>query len=169
MLGLLAAIPLSKFCEKIHEPQNSFLRLQLVDPERWYKRLRERALMIMRAILVALAAAASSIIPASAEITDHSANYYLPGCWDFAEKRFGNNPFLQGECIGILEGLAVTASELDPSLVASRSCTPDDVTLAQMASVVVHWFDQHPERWHEDFRTNVLLALHDAWPCPTTR
>jgi Rap1a immunity proteins len=126
--------------------------------------------MVLKAILVAIAAMALPITnSARAEITDHSANYYLPGCWDFAKKRFGNNPFLQGECVGILEGLSVTASQLDPTFVASRSCAPDDVTLAQMASVVVHWFDQHPERWNEDFRALTLLAMHDAWPCPTKK
>lgn len=126
--------------------------------------------MITKAILVALAATALSITnSARAEITDHSVNYYLPGCRDFADKRFGNNPFLQGECVGILEGLSVTAPLLDPIFVVSRSCAPDDVTLAQMASVVVHWFDQHSERWHEDFRALALLAMHDAWPCPTSK
>jgi hypothetical protein len=34
--------------------------------------------------------------------TDHSANYYLPGCRDFVNKQFAREPFLQGECIGIL-------------------------------------------------------------------
>src|SRR4029077_2084657 len=82
---------------------------------------------------------------AKADNTDHSANYYLPGCRDFANKKFGSDPFLQGECVGILEGLSVLASDLDATFVVSRSA------LRTMA-VVVRWFDQHPERWHEDFR-----------------
>jgi Rap1a immunity proteins len=96
---------------------------------------------------------------------DHSANYYLPGCRDFALQRFGDNPFLQGECVGILEGLSATASNLDPFFMVSRSCAPDNATLAQMAAVIVWWFDQRPERLHEDFRALALHALHDAWPC----
>ncbi len=124
----------------------------------------------MKATLGALAVAAVVMTyPARADNTDHSANYYLPGCRDFANKEFARNPFLQGECIGIIEGLSVTASDLDPIFVVNRSCTPDNATLAQMATVVVLWFDQHPERWHQDFRALALLALHDAWPCPTSK
>jgi Rap1a immunity proteins len=100
---------------------------------------------------------------------DHSANHYLAGCRDFADKKFGNNPFLEGECVGILEGLSAMASELDPFYAVLRSCPPDNVTLAKMAAVVVRWFDQRPESWHEDFRALALHALHDAWPCPTNK
>jgi hypothetical protein len=106
-----------------------------------------------------------TINSAKADNTDHSANYYLPGCRAFADKHFADQPFLQGECVGITEGLAVLAPDLGPGFVISRSCMPDDVTLGQMATVVVRWLDQHPERWHEDFKALTLLALHDAWPC----
>ena len=103
---------------------------------------------------------------AAADNADHSANYYLPGCRAFIDKQFVSDPFAQGECAGILEGLSVTASNLDPAIfVVSRSCTPDDVTLAQITTVVVRWLDERPQRWHEDFRALALLALHDAWPC----
>jgi hypothetical protein len=119
--------------------------------------------------LVVLCALACTSAHAQPITNDHSANYYLPGCRDFADKKFGNDPFLQGECVGILEGLSVMASDLDPFFVVRRSCTPDDVTLVQMAAVVVRWFDHHPERWHEDFRAATLVALHDAWPCPTSK
>jgi hypothetical protein len=114
----------------------------------------------------ALAILAAVLTPATADNTDHSANYYLPGCRDFVNRQFARAPFLQGECVGIIEGLAVTASDLDPTVfVISRSCAPDNATLGQMATVVVHWLDQHPERWNEDFKALALLALHDAWPC----
>jgi hypothetical protein len=124
----------------------------------------------MKAMLAALAVMAVTITNSvKADETDNSANYYLPGCRDFVNKKYSNNPFLQGECVGILAGLSVTASLLDPMLVVSRSCTPDDATLNQIAAVIVRWFDQRPERWHEDFRASALLALHDAWPCPTNK
>ncbi len=124
----------------------------------------------MKTMFFALAVAIFAVTkPANADNTDHSANYYLPGCRDFANKRYGGDQFLQGECVGILEGLSVTASDLDPMFVVSRSCTPDNATLSQMAAVVVRWFDQHPERWHEDFRALALLALHDAWPCNASK
>jgi Rap1a immunity proteins len=118
----------------------------------------------MKAIFWALViATALTAKPAAAD--DHSANYYLPSCRDFINERFAREPFLQGECVGIIEGLAVMASDLAPSFVVSRSCVPDDATLAQLTTVVVRWLDQHPEIWHKDFRPLVLLALHDAWPC----
>lgn len=124
----------------------------------------------MKAMLAALAVMAVTITnSAKADETDHSANYYLPGCREFVNKQFGSNPFLQGECVGILEGLSVTATNLNRMFAVSVSCVPDNATLNQIAAVVVRWFDQHPERWHEDFRASALLALHDAWPCPTNK
>jgi hypothetical protein len=102
---------------------------------------------------------------AAAAGNDHSANYYLPSCSSYVNKEFSEAPFLQGKCVGIIEGLAVMASDLAPGFVVSRSCVPDDVTLGQMTAVVVQWLDQHPQQWHRDFRALVLHALHDAWPC----
>jgi Rap1a immunity proteins len=125
---------------------------------------------MIRMLLVLCALTVELVLTSPAWATDHSANYYLPGCRDFANKTFSTDPFLQGECVGILEGLSVFASDLDPRPgyhMFSRSCPPDNATLAQIATVVVRWFDQHPERWHEDFRADALFALHDAWPCPT--
>ena len=121
----------------------------------------------MLAVLCALTVGPVLTSPAGAQSTDHSATYYLPGCRDFANRKSGDNLFLQGECVGVLEGLLATASLLDPKFVVSRSCMPDGATVAQIVTVVVRWFDQHPERWLEDFRASALLALHDAWPCPT--
>jgi hypothetical protein len=120
----------------------------------------------MKTIFAALAIlAALATRTAATEAWDHSANYYLPSCRAFANEQFATGPFRQGECVGILEALAMMASNMDKTLVASSSCTPDDVTFSQMTTVVVRWLDQHPQRWHEDFRVLALLALHDAWPC----
>jgi hypothetical protein len=98
---------------------------------------------------------------AAAEYTDHSANFYLPACRDFASMRSGGDHFLQGQCVGIIEGLTVMASDA-AYFESSRSCVPDDATLIQMATVVVRWLDRHPEDWHKDFRSLTLFALHDA-------
>ena len=99
-------------------------------------------------------------------MSDHSANYYLPSCRAFVDRQFGRDPFTQGECVGILEALAMTATDLDPAaFVISRSCAPDDATLPQITAVVVRWLDERPQRWNEDFRALALFALHDAWPC----
>jgi hypothetical protein len=75
--------------------------------------------------------------------------------------------FLAGECIGILEGLSVMA--YDAVFDTSRACVPDNVTLGQMAAIVVSWFDRHPEDWHRNFKATALFAMHDAWPCKYPR
>jgi hypothetical protein len=117
-------------------------------------------------LLAFLLVAMTGAITNAAGNDDHSAKYYLPACRSFVNRDVSADPFRQGQCVGIIEGLAVTASDLDPKLfVVSRSCAPNDGTLSQMATVVVHWLDQHPAEWHRDFRSLALLALHDAWPC----
>lgn len=120
----------------------------------------------MKAIFLALViVTALTAIPAAA--SDQSANYYLPSCRAFANEQFAKDPFRQGECVGIIEGLAVVASDMASVSVFAGigSCPPNDITVAQLTTVVVRWLDQHPERWNEDFMPLVLLALHDAWPC----
>jgi hypothetical protein len=118
----------------------------------------------MKAIFWALAIATMlTAYPAAAD--DHSANFYLPSCRGLANEHYGKSPLREGECVGILEGLSMLAPYLDPAHLASRSCVPDDATFGQLTTVVVRWLDQHPQRWHEDFRSLALLALHDAWPC----
>jgi hypothetical protein len=57
-------------------------------------------LKMMKAMIVPIAATILALTTsAKADNTDHSANYYLPGCRDFANKKFGSDPFLQGECV----------------------------------------------------------------------
>jgi Rap1a immunity proteins len=123
--------------------------------------LLRREGLTMKAIFWApVIATALTANPAAAD--DHSASYYLPSCRDFINERFAREPFRQGECVGLIEGLAINASDLP--FAGSRSCAPENVS-AQLTAVVVRWLDQHPQRWHEDFRALALFALHDAWPC----
>ena len=117
----------------------------------------------MKAIFWALAIVTAALTAIPAAASDHSANYYLPSCKDFINERFAREPFRQGECVGLIEGLVINASDLP--FAGSRSCAPENVTVAQLTAVVVRWLDQHPQRWHEDFRALALFALHDAWPC----
>jgi hypothetical protein len=111
------------------------------------------------AIMVAL-----TTNPIAAQSDDHSANHYLPSCRDFLNGNFAKNPLLQGQCVGIIQALAVFAA--DQPFQTSRSCPPDRATLHQLTTVVVRWIEERPRRWHENFLVLVLLALHDAWPCP---
>jgi hypothetical protein len=95
--------------------------------------------------------------------TERNTDFYLPGCRDFAEHKSPLDSFLQGECVGIIEALAIYAQDF--RFESSKSCMPDDVTLGQMTTTVVRWLDRRPQRWNEDFTAPVLEALHDAWPC----
>jgi hypothetical protein len=108
-----------------------------------------------------VAAIASMLIanPAAAE----SVNFYFPSCKDFTSGRTEKNPFLQGVCVGLLEGLATFANKLPSE--ESRSCPPDNVNAAELTKAVVQWLEQRRQRWDEDFRSLAVLALHDTWPC----
>jgi Rap1a immunity proteins len=119
----------------------------------------------MRALL-SLVLMAVMIAPGAAGEPDHSANRYLPACRNYVNRQFAINPFDQGKCVGILQGLVMLSRELDPKKYeVGRTCPPGDVTLGQMTAVVVRWLDQRPQEWHEDFGALALNALHDAWPC----
>ena len=123
---------------------------------------------------------ALSIVAASNAKADDvgGANHLLPACRSLAARQAGVNSFETGYCAGLIEGLRSTTRFLDPlwagelsklpgTTLVWRSCIPDDVTLSQSAAVIVHWLDQHPERWHEDLTKLAMQAMHDAWPCKT--
>ena len=113
----------------------------------------------MKAIL-GIAALAGVLIttPASAE----AVSFYMPSCKDFINGK-SENMFLQGVCVGLLEGIATFASKLPAE--SSRSCPPDNVNAADLTKAVVKWFDEHQARWSEDFRSLSLEALRASWPC----
>jgi hypothetical protein len=88
----------------------------------------------------------------------HSANYVLPGCKGFLDKKsvpFPDEAIMEGYCVGFLEGLAYTTD----------FCQPKGVTTNQAIAVVVKYIEARPERMHEDFRMLALEALITAWPC----
>ena len=114
-------------------------------------------------ILIAVAALTTTTL-AAADSSDHSANYFLPACQDFVNKQYSKEPFLQGQCIGMIEALATFAVNLP--FKTSQSCPPENATIGQLTAVVARWLEQHPDRWHQNFTALALFALHDAWPCP---
>jgi len=103
------------------------------------------------------------MIPASGA-DDHSANYYLPSCRDYVNRRSVNpfKQFQQGECVGIIYAQSAYANSLP--FQTAQSCVPDNATIGQMATVVVRWLDERPQRWNEDFRNLVLYALGKKHP-----
>jgi hypothetical protein len=88
-----------------------------------------------------------------------SANAVVSGCRFYAGPTTSQNPrydpFGQGYCIGLLEGLDYEGVQ----------CRPPEVTLGQLVRVVVQYIDGRPARLHEDFRILAIEAMKTAWPC----
>jgi hypothetical protein len=102
------------------------------------------------AILLALT------MPASAEDMA-SANYFLPGCKGFVEKK-KTLASSEALCAGFVTGLAFGISGRD-------SCQPERVTNNQVVAVVIKYIEARPERMHEQFGDLAIEALAAAWPC----
>jgi Rap1a immunity proteins len=117
----------------------------------------------MKTIFAALGIVAALATNPAVAASDGSANYYLPGCREFASPHpILSDQLNQGECIGIIEALRQMSWLMPPTF---QSCAPDGVTNLQLAVVVVRWLDQHPQRWNENFQYLTLEALREAWPC----
>jgi hypothetical protein len=111
----------------------------------------------------------------TAASADDSANYMLPGCRAYADRKPPyDRLFEQGLCAGVLRGIGFmggsTMETVDGRVVRVpilEWCLdiPDAVTLRQMAKVVVAYIDARPAQMHEDFRLLALNALRTAWPC----
>jgi hypothetical protein len=88
-----------------------------------------------------------------------SANAVVSGCRFFDGPTTSHNsrfdPFGQGYCVGLLEGLDYEGVQ----------CRPREVTLGQIVRVVVQYIDSRPARMHEDFRVLAIEAMKAAWPC----
>jgi hypothetical protein len=113
--------------------------------------------------LLGIATAAMLLATTAAAKADNSANFYLPACRNFINKVTKKDPIMQGQCVGILEGITFFAANAPFEEI--RFCIPPSVTSLQSVTVVVKWLEQHPGRWKEDFRMLASYALHDTWPC----
>jgi len=88
----------------------------------------------------------------------NTANYVMPGCRSFLARSKNEDPFLQGRCFGLVDGIALGLAK----------CLPTDITLFQVMRVVVQYIDSQPARLHEDFRLLAGEAMVKAWPCPVS-
>ena len=68
-----------------------------------------------------------------------------------------------GICLGEIEALNWLAPGVHNSRL--RSCVPENITMAQMANVIVHYLDRDPDRLREPFEGLALEALAHTWPC----
>jgi hypothetical protein len=130
---------------------------------------------MVRSVLFGAAALVLTITAASAAEDISSANYMLPGCQAYADRKPPyDRPFEQGLCAGTVRGIGFMGSStmetVDGRVVRTAIqewCLdlPDAVTVRQMVRVVVAYIDARPARMHEDFRLLALEALRTAWPC----
>jgi hypothetical protein len=109
------------------------------------------------AILVVGAITVSDAFAKEADI--HSANAVVPGCRFFDGSTTSKNPrfdpFGQGYCVGLLNGLDYDGVR----------CRPPEIAWGQLVRVVLKYIDIRPERMHEDFRVLAIEAMKTAWPC----
>ena len=102
---------------------------------------------------------------ALAEKMDSSAGYFLSRCRAVVDHEY-DKLFDIGICSGVMVAIHDTSMLLNaPANSQVRACMPDSITVEKSIAVVVHWLDRHPQRWHENFTSLAMSALHDAWPC----
>lgn len=102
---------------------------------------------------------------------------------------YAHNTFKQGWCFGHLQTIremivywqiqvtktvAILSGDHNPSAevltqtieaTPSMTCIPNEVSMAQMARILVKWLHDHPERLHERISILTLDAFHDAFAC----
>ena len=77
----------------------------------------------------------------------------------------------EGHCLGYLSGARDVFEEWDESNTRlhgnnpSPVCLPSNVTMHEIALVVVKYLNDHPNKLHNDISLLVMLALSDAYPC----
>lgn len=119
--------------------------------------------ILIAAVTVAL------VYPAAAGPATSSGDDLLAGCRAVATGTHPapNDSTQAGICFGELEALNWLAPGQKSTLL--RSCVPDDVTVQQMAKVVVAYIEQHRDRAREPFQGLALEALASTWPCQESR
>jgi hypothetical protein len=124
-----------------------------------------------------LGAALALAVTAAGRAEDiDSANYILPACQDFLNRK---QPYTggQGFCAGTIAGISFVGKDLrrlrlDYTSESGAWITwvycldiPDKATLNQAVRVVVSYIEARPARMHESFAELALEALRAAWPC----
>ena len=87
-----------------------------------------------------------------------SGNFMLPYCKDKAK-----DPFFYGVCFGTITAISNMTDMLQKEY---SFCKPRGATGSQTIPVVILFMEQHPEYMHLPFNWLVVMALHEAFPCP---
>ena len=115
------------------------------------------------AILTAMVAAAS------AAEEDSSANALLPYC-RLASSQPGNQAYLAGRCVGLVQGVADTLSlmkqaDAQNNIVQLCIDRPKSAGTGQAVEAVVKYGDAHPDQTRAPLTVFAALALTEAWAC----
>ena len=106
---------------------------------------------------IVIVAVMALLVQPRAATVQMSANDVMPGCRELADGT-GKNLVLQGYCRGVVQQFLSFGSLVG-------MCSPNQISIAQAARVVVLYIDQRPARAHEGFTDLALEALQQAWPC----
>lgn len=93
-----------------------------------------------------------------------SGNAFLSECGDMTQKTSAT--FVQGVCVGYVEGvregfqMAYPVQNLNPPY-----CIPAEATVGQLASILIKFIKDHPEKSHLETRMLEIESLTDAFPC----
>lgn len=104
-----------------------------------------------------------------------NGNALIKGCKEAIHiNDFGNPPPVSfvgaGICLGRIAGISDLNTIYEAKYPGSAIfCKPKAVTIEQMARVVTHYLEDHPERLHLDSSILVVLALVSAYPCNDKR
>jgi hypothetical protein len=117
--------------------------------------------IVLCAAMLALATSAAGAVEATSSA---SANAMLPNCKALINATQSNTR-AAGYCEGMIVMFAFMSPFLDSYSYAGCTEFPNNVTVQQVARVIVRYIEARPQRIHESFMALVIEALHEAWPC----
>jgi hypothetical protein len=122
--------------------------------------------IVVRGMLTAMTITSAAV----AQQDTDSASILLPYC-KLPPAQTGNNAFLTGRCIGLVQGIADTLALVKQANSGARLTPlcinrPKGANTDQAVKVVVKYGDAHPEQTHAPFSVVATLALTEAWACP---
>lgn len=71
-----------------------------------------------------------------------------------------------GACMGYLTGFSSAASLIKESKSPVTFCKPPEVTVDEMAKVLIQFSDAHPQLSHMNALPFVIATFSKAYPCP---
>jgi hypothetical protein len=84
---------------------------------------------------------------------------------NYAKAPTADSMFAGGVCMGYIDGLRTGLQLLKATNPNARVCIPQEVSISELARVLVKWADQHPELLHKIKVSGALAAWGEAFPC----